>query len=432
MSLQDFHPVIAEWFSKRFANPTEPQALGWPTIRERRDTLIAAPTGSGKTLTAFLASIDRLLRLALSGELRDQTYVVYISPLRALSNDIQRNLQGPLAEILELARREYPDCPEIRALVRTGDTPSKERQGMVRRPPHILVTTPESFYLVLTGAKSRDILRHVETVIVDEIHAVARDRRGSHLALSLERLNALCERKPVRVGLSATQKPIDELGRFLVGTDAPPPAVVDIGHLRELDIAVEVPRMELQAVCTHEHWAEIYERLVELINQHRSTLIFVNTRKLSERVAYQLTERLGPDQVLAHHGSLSHRSRQRTEQMLKEGKLKAVVATASLELGIDIGQIDLVCQLGSPSSIANFLQRIGRAGHALGLVPKGRLFALSRDELIESLALVRAVDECRLDRVPIPENPLDILAQQVIAAIACDDWDEDKLIDLVR
>jgi len=289
---------------------------------------------------------------------------------------------------------------------------------MVRRPPHILVTTPESLYLVLTGARSREILRHVETVIVDEIHAVARDRRGSHLVLSLERLNALCPKRPVRVGLSATQKPIGELAQFLVGSTSPVPAIVDVGHLRQLDIQVEVPRMELQAVCTHEHWAEVYERLVKLINEHKSTLVFVNTRKLAERVAHQLSERLGPDQVLAHHGSLAHKSRQRTEQLLKDGKLKAVVATASLELGIDIGHIDLVCQIGSPRSIATFLQRIGRAGHALGLVPKGRLFALSRDELLESLALVRAVGERRLYRVPIPEAPLDILAQQVIAAIA--------------
>jgi ATP-dependent Lhr-like helicase len=432
MPLQSFHPIIVEWFSQRFCEPTDAQRLGWPAIRERHDTLIAAPTGSGKTLTAFLASLDRLLRLALAGELRDQTYVVYVSPLRALSNDIQRNLQGPLAEILELARREHPDCPEIRALVRTGDTPARERQRMVRRPPHILVTTPESQYLVLTGAKSRQILRRVETVIVDEIHAVARDRRGSHLAQSLERLDALCEHKPARIGLSATQKPIDELARFLVGSNAKAPAIVDIGHLRELDIQVEVPKLELAAVCTHEHWAEIYERLVELINAHRSTLIFVNTRKLAERVAHQLTERLGPDQVLAHHGSLAHKSRQRTEQLLKEGKLKAVVATASLELGIDVGHIDLVCQIGSPRSIATFLQRIGRAGHALGLVPKGRLFALSRDELLEALALVRAVEERRLDRVPILKAPLDILAQQVVAAVACDDWDEDALFDLVR
>jgi ATP-dependent helicase Lhr and Lhr-like helicase len=431
MPLPSFHPVIDEWFFKRFAAPTEPQRLGWPSIREKRATLIAAPTGSGKTLTAFLASLDQLLRLALAGELRDRTHVLYVSPLRALSNDIERNLRGPLNEILELARRDHPECPDIRALVRTGDTPSNQRQGMVRRPPHILVTTPESLYLVLTGSKSREILRHVETVIVDEIHAVARDRRGSHLALSLERLDALCSKRPVRIGLSATQKPIDEIARFLVGSTAPLPAIVDVGHFRQLDLQVEVPRMDLQAVCTHEHWAEVYERLVELINEHTSTLIFVNTRKLAERVAYQLSERLGPDRVLAHHGSLAHRSRQQTEQSLRDGCLKAVVATASLELGIDVGHIDLVCQIGSPRSIATFLQRVGRAGHALGLVPKGRLFALSRDELVECLALVRAVSDRRLDRVPIPAAPLDILAQQVVAAVACDDWDEDQLFELV-
>src|SRR5438094_1553359 len=295
MSLSTFHPVIAEWFSKRFANPTEPQSLGWPTIRERRDTLIAAPTGSGKTLAAFLASLDRLLRLALAGELRDQTYVLYVSPLKALSNDIQRNLQGPLAELLCLARQELPDCPEVRALVRTGDTPARERQQMVRRPPHILVTTPESLYLILTGKRSREILRSVQTVIVDETHAVARDKRGSHLALSLERLDALSAVRPVRIGLSATQKPIEELAQFLVGTASPTPNIVDIGHFRDLDLGIEVPQMELQAVCTYEHWAEVYERLVQLINEHRSTLIFVNTRKLSERVAHQLTERLGKE-----------------------------------------------------------------------------------------------------------------------------------------
>jgi ATP-dependent Lhr-like helicase len=432
MPLESFHPLICQWFQEHFTAPTEAQRLGWPSILNRQDTLIAAPTGSGKTLTAFLASLDRLLRLALAGELREQPYVVYVSPLRALSNDIQRNLQGPLAEILALARQTQPDCPEIRALVRTGDTPARERQQMVRRPPHILVTTPESLYLVLTGLRSREILRSVETIIVDEIHAIARDKRGAHLALSLERLAALCSDRPVRVGLSATQKPVDELARFLVGSEAPAPAVVDIGHFRDLDLAVEVLRQELQAVCSHEHWAEVYERLVELINEHKSTLIFVNTRKLAERVAHQLTERLGEDQVLSHHGSLSHRSRQRTEQRLKEGTLKAVVATASLELGIDIGHIDLVCQLGTPRSIATFLQRVGRAGHSLRLVPKGRLFALSREELIECLALIRAVGEGRLDRVDMPRSPLDILAQQVVAAVACEDWTEDDLFEVCR
>jgi ATP-dependent Lhr-like helicase len=432
MVLHNFHPLIRQWFQERFREPTEAQRLGWPAIHGRQDTLIAAPTGSGKTLTAFLAGLDRLLRLSLGGELEEQTYVVYVSPLRALSNDIQRNLQGPLAEILNLARQTQPDCPEIRALVRTGDTPAGERQRMVRRPPHILVTTPESLYLVLTGRKSREILRNVETVIVDEIHAVARDKRGSHLALSLERLDALCPRRPVRIGLSATQKPLAELAGFLTGSGAAAPSIVDVGHFRDMDLAVEVPRMELQAVCTHEHWAEVYERLVQLVDEHRSTLIFVNTRKLAERVAHQLTERLGEDKVLSHHGSLSHRSRQRTEQRLKEGSLKAVVATASLELGIDIGHIDLVCQLGTPRSIATFLQRVGRAGHSLGLVPKGRLFGLSREELVECAALVRAVREGRLDRVHLPRAPLDILAQQIVAAVACDDWDEDALFERFR
>lgn len=430
--LERFHPLVQRWFAERFAAPTDAQRLGWPAILGGQDALIAAPTGSGKTLTAFLASLDRLVRLALAGELRDQTYVVYVSPLRALSNDIQRNLEAPLAEILDLAREQQSDCPEIRAAVRTGDTSPGERQRMVRRPPHILVTTPESLYLLLTGKKSREILRSVDTVIVDEIHALARDKRGSHLALSLERLDALCRKRPVRIGLSATQKPMDQIAAFLSGSGRPSPTLVDIGHVRELDLAVEVPLGELQAVCSHEQWAEIYELLVEEINRHQSTLIFVNTRKLAERVTHQLTQRLGEDQVLSHHGSLSHTSRRRTEQSFKEGRLKAVVATASLELGIDIGHIDLVCQLGSPRSIATFLQRIGRAGHSLGLVPKGRLFALSREELIENLALVRAVREGHLDRVQMPQCPLDILAQQITAALACDEWGEDALFDLCR
>jgi ATP-dependent Lhr-like helicase len=431
LSLATFHPLIREWFAGRYRQPTDAQRLGWPEIQGRHDTLIAAPTGSGKTLTAFLASLDRLLQLAVSGELRDHTYVVYVSPLRALSNDIQRNLQEPLAEILQLARTSHPDCPEIRAVVRTGDTSSAERQRMLRRPPHILVTTPESLYLLLTGAKSRETLRSVETVIVDEIHAVARDKRGSHLALSLERLDALCSKRPVRIGLSATQEPLEELAQFLVGA-GPPAKVVNIGHVRELDLGIEVPPSELQAVCSHEQWAEIYERLVELVTGHRSTLIFVNTRKLAERVAHQLTARLGDGQVLSHHGSLAHRSRHEAEQRLKSGSLKALVATASMELGIDVGHIDLVCQLSTPRAIATFLQRIGRAGHSLGAVPKGRLFALTREELVECSALVRAIGEGRLDRICIPQAPLDILAQQVVAAVACDEYDEDELFQLCR
>lgn len=432
MEAFDFHHLINQWFTERFAAPTEPQRLGWPAIQRGTDTLIAAPTGSGKTLAAFLSSLDRLLRLSVTGSLEDRTYVVYVSPLRALSSDIQRNLQRPLAEILAMAHEQFGNCQEIRALVRTGDTSARERQQMLRKPPHVLVTTPESLYLLLTGKRSREMIRNVETVIVDEIHAVARDKRGSHLALSLERLSALCSIRPVRIGLSATQKPLDELARLLVGSTAALPEIVDVGHVRDLDLAVEVPQLELQAVCTHEHWAEIYDRLVQLIESHRSTLIFVNTRKLAERVAHQLTARLGANQVLSHHGSLAHSSRQRTEERLKEGSLQAVVATASLELGIDIGHIDLVCQLGSPRSIATFLQRVGRAGHSLGLLPKGRLFALSREELVECAALVRAVRAGRLDHIDIPKAPLDILAQQIVAAVACDDWDEDALFEVCR
>ena len=436
--MESFHPLISKWFASRFAVPTEAQRLGWPSIVEGRDTLIAAPTGSGKTLAAFLASLDRLIRVGISGGLTDRTHVVYVSPLKALSNDVQRNLQVPLAEIRGLAHDEGIPLPEIRVLVRTGDTPASERQAMTRRPPHILVTTPESFYLLLTAEKSRKMLRSVDTVIVDEIHAVARDKRGSHLALSLERLEHLCERRPVRIGLSATQRPIEEMARFLVGTKRtvengqPDCSIVDVGHLRKLDLAIETPKTPLSAVCSNEQWIEVYERVAEWIGQHRSTLIFVNTRRLAERVTHQLSELLGENAVASHHGSLSKKIRLAAEARLKAGELKAVVATASLELGIDIGFIDLVVQIGSPRAIATFLQRIGRSGHALGVIPKGRLMALTRDELLECGALIRAVRAGRLDRIEIPKAPLDILAQQIVAAASGEDWSGDKLFDLVR
>ncbi|MBI3596311.1 MAG: DEAD/DEAH box helicase [Nitrospirae bacterium] len=436
--MESFHPLITKWFSQRFGGPTEAQRLGWPSILEGRDTLIAAPTGSGKTLAAFLACLDRLVRDGISGELTDRTHVVYVSPLKALSNDVQRNLEVPLTEIRKLAHDEGIPLPEIRVLVRTGDTPASERLAMTRRPPHILVTTPESLYLLLTAEKSRKILRTVETVIVDEIHAVARDKRGSHLALSISRLEHLCDRRPVRIGLSATQRPIEEMARFLVGTrrmdvdGRPDCAIVDVGHLRELDLAIETPRTPLSAVCSNEQWKEVYERVAELIKQHRSTLIFVNTRRLAERVTHQLSDLLGEDAVASHHGSLSKKIRLAAEARLKAGELKAVVATASLELGIDIGFIDLVIQVGSPRAIATFLQRIGRSGHALGVVPKGRLFALTRDELLECAALIRAVRAKRLDRIEIPKAPLDILAQQIVAASACEEWSEDEMFSLVR
>ncbi|HXT61216.1 MAG TPA: DEAD/DEAH box helicase, partial [Pirellulales bacterium] len=436
MPTSPFHPIIAQWFADRFGEPTDPQRLGWPEIVAGRNTLIAAPTGSGKTLAAFLASIDRLLRQGLEGELADETQVVYISPLKALSNDIRRNLETPLAEIGQYAVAAGRELPPLRAMVRTGDTPSSERQKMLKRPPHILVTTPESLYLLLTAAKGREMLRNVRTVIVDEIHALARDKRGSHLALSLERLAALCPTPPVRIGLSATQRPIEEIARFLVGAHSVAPSgeaacsVVDVGHARELDLAVEVPASELSAVCSHETWAEIYQRITELVVSHRSTLIFVNTRRMAERVCYRLSELLGEGAVASHHGSLSRELRLSAEQRLQSGELKAIVATASLELGIDIGYIDLVCQIGSPRSIATFLQRVGRAGHSLGALPKGRLFALTRDELLECLALIRAVRGGRLDKIEIPQAPLDILAQQIVAATACEEWAEDELFDL--
>jgi ATP-dependent Lhr-like helicase len=438
MSTELFHPIVAGWFENLFGEPTEAQAQAWPTIACGEHTLVAAPTGSGKTLAAFLASIDSLLRQAVEHTLPDETQVVYVSPLKALSNDIHRNLEVPLAEIGEAARAAGLAAQRIRVAVRTGDTPMRERQAMLRKAPHILVTTPESLYILLTAEKSREMLRNARTVIVDEIHALARDKRGSHLSLSLARLDQLCATRPVRIGLSATQRPIDEVARFLVGTanlNADGTAncrIVDTGHVRELDLAIEVPPSELSAVCSVETWNEIYARLCHLIREHRSTLVFVNTRRMAERVAHFLEEQLGEGQVTSHHGSLSRETRLRAEEQLKSGQLKAIVATASLELGIDIGYIDLVCQIGSPRSIATFLQRVGRAGHAIGRVPKGRLFALTRDELLESMALVRAVRQGKLDRVEMPAGPLDILAQQIVAVVACEEWGEDELFAMCQ
>src|SRR5580693_9452890 len=412
------HPLVAEWFVKRFGTPTEPQEQGWPHILAGRTTLISAPTGSGKTLAAFLICIDRLVRKALDGDLRDCTEVLYVSPLKALGNDIQKNLEGPLGEILALAGERGLLMPEIRTAVRTGDTLQPERRAMLKRPPHILVTTPESLYILLTADKSRAILRDVETVIVDEIHAVADDKRGAHLTLSLERLEALTHRPPVRIGLSATQKPIEDVAHFLTGNGRPDPIVVNVGHKRKLDLAIEVPASQLGPIATNEMWDEIYNRLVELVEQHRSTLVFVNTRRLSERISHHLAEKLGPDNVAAHHGSLSRKLRLAAEKRLKEGEIKVLVATASLELGIDIGTVDLVVQISSPRAIAVALQRVGRSGHWQGAVPKGRFFVTTRDELQECAALVRAIRQGDLDRIMIPDSPVDILAQQIVAVCA--------------
>ncbi|HEV2223361.1 MAG TPA: DEAD/DEAH box helicase [Candidatus Acidoferrales bacterium] len=425
------HPLVREWFKGKFGTPTEPQEQGWPHILAQKDTLICAPTGSGKTLAAFLACIDRLVRKALTGDLQDETEVLYVSPLKALGNDIQKNLEMPLGEILQLAGQRGFLMPEIRAAVRTGDTLMHERRAMQKRPPHILVTTPESLYILLTAAKSRELLRTVSTVIVDEIHAVADDKRGAHLALSLERLDALTYARPSRIGLSATQQPIELVAQFLAGNGRPAPTIVQIAQRRKFDLAVEVPASELGPVASNEMWEEIYNRIAELVQQHRSTLIFVNTRRLAERVAHNLARLLGEDAVAAHHGSLSRQRRLAVEGKLKAGEIRALVATASLELGIDIGTVDLVCQIGSPRAISTGLQRIGRAGHWRGAIPKGRLFATTRDELLECAALVHSIRLGLLDRIMIPECPLDVLAQQVVAECATQEWQEDDLFALV-
>ncbi len=423
-----FDPLVAEWFASRFPKATEPQTLGWPEIAAGNNVLISAPTGSGKTLAAFLICIDQLVQAARAGTLANETQVVYVSPLKALSNDVHRNLDVPLAEISELAAKRGIALTPIRTALRTGDTPAYERQQMLKTPPHILVTTPESLFILLTAGKSRELLKTTRTVIVDEIHAIADDKRGSHLALTLARLNALAKTTPQRIGLSATVNPIEEVANYL----APNTIIVDIGHRRAMDLAIEIPNDELGAVATSEMWADIYDRIARHILSHRTTLVFVNTRRLSERISHALAERLGENTVLPHHGSLSRALRFDAEARLKSGQLRAVVATASLELGIDIGSVDLVIQIGTPRSIAVSLQRVGRSGHWVGAKPRGIFFPSTRDELIECAALVHGIRSGDLERIEIPENALDILAQQIVAETSADAWGEDDLYALVR
>ncbi len=423
-----FDPIVEKWFLNRFGSPTPPQELGWQAISSGRDSLISAPTGSGKTLAAFLICLDKLVRAARAQALPDTTQVIYVSPLKALSNDVHRNLEVPLNEIAILAAGEGVSLMPIRTAVRTGDTPVSERAKMLKKPPHVLVTTPESFFILLTAEKSRMLLRTASTVIVDEIHAIVDDKRGSHLALSLARLDALTSSRAQRIGLSATVKPIEEVARFL----GPGTRLVNTGHRRDMELAVEVPRDELSSIASTEMWNEVYDRLAALILENRTTLVFVNTRRLAERIAHALGERLGPDAVLPHHGSLSRQMRLDAEAQLKSGELRAVVATASLELGIDIGTVDLVCQIGSPRAIAVALQRIGRSGHLVGAKPYGRLFATTRDELLECAAVVSAIRRGDLEEISIPQNALDILAQQLVAAAATDPWQEDDLYACIR
>src|ERR1044072_580994 len=441
MNLDLFHPAVARWFARSFPAPTDPQLQAWPEIKKQRHTLIAAPTGSGKTLAAFLSAIDDLVRLGVEGKLDDSTHVIYVSPLKALSNDVQRNLQVPLEGIQEeLKALGLPEV-NIRTLVRTGDTPAAERTAMTKRPPHIVVTTPESLYILLTSEGGRRMLQTARTLIVDEIHAVVGDKRGSHLALSIERLEQLVRQHSnalVRIGLSATQRPIEEVARFLVGTEnisqdeTPNCAIIDSGHTRQLDVAIELTDSPLSAVMSGEVWEEVYDRLAERIRQHNTTLVFVNTRRLAERVARHLGERLGDENIAAHHGSLAREQRLAAEQKLKAGELRALVATASLELGIDIGDVNLVCQLGSTRTIASLLQRVGRSNHTVAGFPKGRIFPLSRDELVECAAIIDSVRRGELDRLEIPERPLDILAQQIVAAVAAEEWTENDLFAMVR
>jgi ATP-dependent Lhr-like helicase len=431
LAAHTFHPAVARWFDATFPGATEAQLRAWPLIQARRPTLVAAPTGSGKTLTAFLAAIDELVSDSVDAALPDATQVLYISPLKALSNDIRLNLEAPLAGIDRELKAMGLAPHGIRTAVRTGDTTTAERTAMRKRAPHILVTTPESLYVLLGSDSGRAMLATVRTVIVDEIHAVAGSKRGSHLSLSLERLDALCGRPPVRVGLSATQKPLSVVAQFLVGTDGDC-AVVDVGHVRARDLGLELPPVPLDAVMPNEVWERVYDRMAELVVLHRTTLIFVNTRRMAERVARHLGERLGPEHVAAHHGSLAKEYRLAAEQRLKAGDLQVLIATASLELGIDIGDVDLVCQVGSPRNIASFLQRVGRSGHHVGGMPKGRLFPTSRDDLVECAALLDCVRRGELDALRFPVAPLDVLAQQIVAEVASREWGEDDLFTLVR
>ena len=427
-----FSPLVARWFAGRFGSATPAQEEGWPAIAGGADTLISAPTGSGKTLAAFLWSLDRLLVVAAADALEDRTYVVYVSPLKALGNDVHKNLQQPLAELRALADADGQELPTLRVMVRTGDTPAHERQAMTRRPPHVLITTPESLYILLTADRSRRFLAGAETVIVDEIHAVAQDKRGAHLALSLERLDALAGRRLQRIGLSATQRPIEEVGRLLVGATRRLPAIVDVGHRRALDLSIWAPDEPLGPIATHEQWIELYDRITSLAGSHRTTIVFVNTRRLVERVAHALEERLGTGRVAAHHGSMSRRARLEAEERLKTGQIPVVVATGSLELGIDVGTVDLVCHIGAPRALASLIQRIGRSGHARGATPRGVVFPLTRDDLVQAAAAVRAVRAGELDALAVPAGPRDVLAQQCVAIAAANEIGVEELFALVR
>src|SRR5688500_3472550 len=435
MALGLFHSTVSQWFDKNFRTPTDVQLQAWKAIRSSENTLIAAPTGSGKTLAAFLSAINDLIEQGIRGRLEPATQIVYVSPLKALSNDIERNLRFPLEGI----KKELEGCGlppvDIDVMVRTGDTPQADRAHMIKHPPHILVTTPESLYLLLTSTNGRKMLSTVHTLIIDEIHAMVGDKRGSHLTLSVERLEVLTGRKLHRIGLSATQKPVEQVASFLAGNSANGRLdckIIDAGHSRKLDLSIAVPSSPLTAVMANEVWGEIYDILIQLIATHETTLIFVNTRRLAERLSHNLNEKVGQGNVLAHHGSMSKDLRFDAERRLKSGSLKALVATASMELGIDVGSIDLVCQIGAPRSIAGFLQRVGRSGHSVNKTPKGKIFPLTSDELVDCVAIIDSIQHGELDQIIMPEKPLDVLAQQIVAETSCEEYTEEELFTLVK
>jgi ATP-dependent helicase Lhr and Lhr-like helicase len=445
-----FLPFVHRWFGDTFSEATRPQREGWEAIASGRDTLIVAPTGSGKTLAAFLWALDHLHRLGLEGRLEDRVYVVYVSPLRALNNDIEKNLREPLAGIRAAAAAQGLALPEVRVAVRTGDTLAAARQAMTRRPPHVLITTPESLYILLTSQGFRPALARARFVIVDEVHALMANKRGAHLALSLERLQALVQdgagARPQRIGLSATVRPVEDALAFLTGATARDPVLIDAGFSRDLDVQVVSPVDDFLTATSDTVWDAALQQIAELVQAHRTTLVFAQSRRAAERLARDLNDRIPDDpvapfgpgeseggvapfgkKVAAHHGSLSRRARLEAESRLKAGELRALVATSSLELGIDVGAIDLVVQVQSPRNVAAALQRVGRAGHLLSRTSKGRIVVTKGEELMEAAAVVRTIREGQLDRIAMPEAPLDVLAQQIVAAVAAESLPVDTL-----